>query len=43
MTIYLVNSKPCISVQNGFEPIDYLTYQMMIESGEIENMEVVEI
>jgi len=41
MTIYLIGGKPHISVSQGFQPIDALTYYMMVEQGEIDCVEEV--
>lgn len=41
MEIFIVHSKPYISVENGFKPINELTYYDMIERGEIEEEGVV--
>lgn len=43
MSIYIINGKAHIAVPNGFQPIEYLTYMEMIESGEIDQMEVIEL
>ncbi len=42
MNIYLVNGKPCISVMNGFYPIDEQTYYLMLEEGIQPKLEVIE-
>jgi hypothetical protein len=42
MVVYIINGRPHTSVSNGFLPIDYITYQLMIERSEIEKMEVIE-
>lgn len=39
MKIYIVNGKACYS---NFQPIPDQVYYMMIENGEIENVEEVE-
>lgn len=43
MTIFLIHGKPHTAVLDGFQLIDYLTYQTMIESGEMDEMEVIEL
>jgi hypothetical protein len=43
MTIFIINGKPHTARLNSFEPIDYLTYMELIESGEINDMEVIEL
>lgn len=42
MTIFLINSKPYISVSNGFQPLSEYLYQELIERGEIDHTEVIE-
>jgi hypothetical protein len=41
MTVYLIGGKPYISVSNGYQPIDPMTYYMMIEENEIDRVEEV--
>jgi hypothetical protein len=42
MRIFIVDNKPCFAVPNGFKPIDDQTYYLMIENGEIDQLEVIE-
>lgn len=41
MTVYFISGKPHIAVTNGFQPIDHLTYYMMVEENEIDHVEEV--
>lgn len=42
MTIFIVDSKPCFAVHNGFKQIDEQIYYSMIENAEIDRIEVIE-
>jgi hypothetical protein len=42
MIIYLINGKPHTAVSNGFQPISYYDYYMMLEQGIHPKLEVIE-
>lgn len=42
MNIIFVDSKPCIAVSNGFQPVSDSLYHELIERGELKIVEVVE-
>jgi hypothetical protein len=39
MKVYFINNVPHMETENGFRPIDYHTFQMMIELDEIKESE----